>query len=46
MHSASAFDDFEHRCLVGRAELMPQAMKDAERAPTTSSSSGAVSAGA
>ena len=40
-----AYDDFEHGRLVGRAVLMPETMKDADRGPTTSSRIAAVSAG-
>ena len=39
-----AYDDFEHGRLVGRAVLMPETMKDADRGPTTSSHIAAVSA--
>ena len=39
-----AYDDFEHGRLIGRAVLMPETMKDADRGLTTSSHSAAVSA--
>ncbi len=38
-----AYDDFEHGRLVGRAVLMPETLKDADRGPTTSSRIAAVS---